>query len=81
MDKYENYDLVIAYAVSIMEGRKIACKELIQGCCRFIQDLDNQAYDFKPNDAEFVIRFIEQLCKHKQGEMLDGRRCLANHFC
>lgn len=60
------------YANSIIEGRKKACKEIKQGCDRFINDLKNLDYDFNPKDAEFVIGIIETTFVHAQGEMLDG---------
>lgn len=60
------------YAKSIVEGRKVACKELIQACRRFLTDLDNPKYDFNPKDAEFVIQIIEKTFVHDQGEKLDG---------
>lgn len=70
--KHKNFDLVMEYANSIVEGRKIACKEQIQGCQRFLDDLNNPAYDFNPKDAEFVIGIIEKTFVHAQGERLDG---------
>ncbi|MFN0222119.1 terminase large subunit [Paenibacillus sp. KR2-11] len=60
------------YARSIVEGRKIASKELIQACQRFLKDLENPAYDFDPADAEFVIEIMEDTFVHDQGEALDG---------
>ena len=68
----KNYDLVMEYANSIVEGRKIACREQIQGCQRFLNDLKNPDYEFKTKDAEFVIYIIENTFVHMQGEMLDG---------
>ncbi|EGW36472.1 terminase large subunit [Desulfosporosinus sp. OT] len=70
--KHKNFDLVLEYANSIVEGRKVACKEQIQGCQRFLDDLQNPAYDFNPKDAEFVILLIERTFVHMQGERLDG---------
>lgn len=72
MKKYPNYDVVLEYAASVVEGRKIACKEQIQGCQRFLDDLKNPDYDFNPKDAEFVIGIIEKTFVHDQGEKLDG---------
>lgn len=72
MTKYRNYDIVMEYAKSIVENRKVACKELIQACKRFLKDLENPAYDFNPKDAEFVIQIIEKTFVHDQGEKLDG---------
>lgn len=60
------------YANSIVEGRKIACKEQIQGCQRFLKDLENPKYEFNPKDAEFVIQIIEKTFCHAQGEKIDG---------
>ncbi len=60
------------YAKSIVEGRKVACKETIQMCQRFLDDLNNPAYDFNPKNAEFVIQIIEKTFVHDQGERLDG---------
>ncbi|MCU4822687.1 terminase large subunit [Bacillus cereus] len=72
MSKYENYNLVMEYASSIVEGGKLANKEQIQGCERFLRDLKNPDYEFNPKDAEFVIRIIEKTFVHAQGEKLDG---------
>ncbi len=70
--KFKNYDIVMEYAQSIVDGRKIACKELIQACERFLRDLENPVYDFNPKDAEFVIGIIEKTFVHDKGEKLDG---------
>jgi phage terminase large subunit-like protein len=60
------------YVSSIVEERKPANKEQIQGCQRFLKDLKNPDYEFNPKDAEFVIGIIEKTFVHAQGEMLDG---------
>ncbi len=65
-------DEVLEYARSIVEGRKIACKEQIQGCQRFLNDLKDSRWDFNSKDADFVIGIIERTFKHRQGEDLDG---------
>lgn len=70
--KFKNYDLVMEYAKNIITGKKLANKEQIQGCQRFINDLENEDYDFNPKDAEFVIGIIEKTFVHAQGERLDG---------
>jgi len=70
--KHKNFDLVLEYANSIVEGRKVACKEQIQGCQRFLDDLNNPAYDFNPKDAEFVIGIIEKTFAHQKGEDMQG---------
>lgn len=70
--EYKNYDTVMEYANSIVEGRKKACKNQILGCKRFLSDLKNSKYEFKPKNAEFVIQIIENTFCHQQGEKLDG---------
>lgn len=72
MDKYKNYDGVMEYVDSIVSGRKIANKDRILGCKRFLKDLQNPDYDFNPKNAEFVIQIIETTFCHQQGERLDG---------
>ena len=72
MKKFKNYEVVMEYAKSIVEGRKVACKELIQAAKRFFKDLKNPKYEFNPKDAEFVIQIIEKTFVHDQGERLDG---------
>ncbi len=70
--KFKHYDIVMEYANSVVEGRKVANKETIQMCQRFLDDLKNEEYDFKPKDAEFVIGIIQKTFVHDKGEKLDG---------
>lgn len=72
MDKQSNLPVVMEYANSVAEGRKIACKETKQACRRFLDDLRDSRWDFRIDDAEFVIRVIEHTFRHAQGEKLDG---------
>lgn len=60
------------YAQSITDGIKLAGEEIVQSASRFLSDLDNKSYDFRPKDAEFVIQIIEKTFVHDQGERLDG---------
>ena len=75
--KPTGYDVVVAYAQSIQDGQKIACREKIQECERFFRDLENPAYEFDCKDPEFVIRFIETCVSHKEGESLTGEPLLG----
>lgn len=80
MKKYKNFDVVMEYAKSVVEGRKVACKETIQMCQRFLDDLENPAYDFNPRDAEFVIGIIEKTFVHQKGEDMQGRPLRGRPF-
>jgi len=68
----KHINVVMEYAKSIVEGRKVACKEQIQCCQRFLNDLQNPQWEFHGKDADFVIGIIERTFKHRQGEALDG---------
>lgn len=70
--RYPNQAVVDGYVDAILSGEKAACPELIQACQRYRRDLESAAYDFRPRDAEFVIRIIETTFVHMQGERLDG---------
>ncbi len=72
MTKGKNYNVVMEYANSIVQGRKVANREVIQACQRFLRDLQNDAYEFNPKDAEFVIGIIEKTFVHQKGENMEG---------
>jgi phage terminase large subunit-like protein len=67
-----NYKEVLQYVDSILSGEKLACKETIQACERFRNNLENPEYELQVWDPEFVIGIIENLFVHDQGERLDG---------
>lgn len=68
----QHADVVMEYARSIVEKRKVACREQIQGCQRFLDDLKDPRWEFRSKDADFVIGIIEKTFRHRQGEALDG---------
>ena len=79
-DKPKHCGAVLEYANSIVAGQKIACRETIQACERFLGDLDNPAYDFRAKDPEFVINIIEKLFVHEKGEDMEGRPLRGRPF-
>lgn len=72
MKQGKNWHVVLEYAESIRDGRKIACVELKQAIDRFFQDLENPDYWIDYKDPEFCIGIIEKTLCHQQGEKLDG---------
>ena len=80
MQNNENYKIVLDYANKIISGDKIACKELKQACKRFIDDLERKEFDFKTDDADFVINIIEKTFVHIQGERIDGEALRGQPF-
>ena len=63
---------VLEYAQSVAEGRKVACREGVLGCKRFLRMLEDERFEIRTRDADFVIGIIERTFKHRQGEKLDG---------
>ena len=70
--KGKNWPVVLEYAESIRDGRKVACNELRQAVDRFFADLESDEYDFETKGPEFCIQIIEKTLCHQQGEKLDG---------
>lgn len=68
----KNWPVVLEYANSIREGRKVACEELRQAVARFFRDLEDPAYWMDHKAPEFCIGVIERTLCHQQGERLDG---------
>ena len=64
--------MVLAYAESVRNGKKIACLELKQAVDRFFADLENPAYEMDYTAPEFCIQIIEKTFCHQQGERIDG---------
>lgn len=69
---FKNYAVVMEYVDSIVNNKKVSCKEVKESCQRFLKDLENPLYDFNPKDAEFVINVIEKLFVHQKGESMEG---------
>jgi phage terminase large subunit-like protein len=67
--EFKNLQLVKDYARNIVNGQKIACKELTQACQRFLDHLDDDRYELKPKDAEFCIAIIEGTFVHIKGHL------------
>lgn len=70
--KHKNWPVVLEYAESIRDGKKIACVELKQAVDRFFRDLENPDYWMDYKAPEFCIQIIEKTLCHQQGESLDG---------
>ena len=58
--------------MAIKSGTKIACKEMKETVDRYLDDVASGKWDFRPEEAEKAIYFIEQTFVHKKGEDLDG---------
>lgn len=65
--------IAIKYAEDVTSGQKLAGKEIVQSCQRFLDDLKRDDLELRPKDPDFVIGIIEKLMVHKQGEDMKGR--------
>lgn len=68
----DNFKVAYDYAESIVNGKKVACKENILTAKRFLNDLKRDDLDFKQEQFDFVIGLIERTVAHQQGEDLQG---------
>lgn len=64
--------IAIKYAEEIVSGKKIAGKEVILACRRFLDDLDRKDLELHTKEPDFVIGIIEKFMVHKQGEDMNG---------
>ena len=69
--------IAIKYAEEIASGEKLAGKEVILACKRFLSDLQRDDLELHDKEAAFVLGVIEKTMVHKQGETLDGAPLLG----
>lgn len=67
MGKAKHYDEVIQYAHDVAGGKSVANRDRILACKRFLSDLENDIYEFRPRPAEFCIAIIENTFVHIKG--------------
>lgn len=65
--------VAIQYAEDIVSGKKVAGKEIIQACQRFLDDLKRDEYELHTLEPDGVIGIVEKIMIHKQGEAMDGK--------
>ena len=71
MSNAPHFARVLAWARRCAEDEG-CCEEWRLSCRRFLRDLDDPRWDFRPACAEFCIMLIEGTFCHQQGEALDG---------
>lgn len=65
--------IAINYANEIVSGKKLAGKEVVLACQRFLNDLKRDDLELRSTDPDFVIGIIEGVIVHKQGEDINGK--------
>lgn len=67
-----NYDLIMNYCNDVISGKVLVNKYREKGVERFLRGLEDDRYDFRPEEAEKLISIIEKTFVHRQGENLQG---------
>lgn len=68
------------YANDVIQGKKIAGKEIVMACQRFLDDLERDDLEFRPRDPNAVCSIIEGFFVHQQGEDMHGEPLLGKPF-
>ena len=63
---------VLAYVTGCLDGTILACPDIRQACERFVTDLADPRWEFRPAEAEYAIELIETMLCHQQGQRLDA---------
>lgn len=67
----------LAYARTVTSGEKIAGKEIVQSCARFLKDIERDDMELRSREPDLVISIIEKTMVHKQGETLSGESLMG----
>ena len=63
---------VDGYVEDVLSGKIKACEEIRLACQRYLRDLGNPKWEFRPEPANEIIAIIETTMCHQQGEFLDA---------
>lgn len=69
----EHFETAYIYAKEIADGKVLANEDRVLACKRFLNDLERDDLDFRQEDFDFVVDWIEGTVHHIQGEDKDGR--------
>lgn len=76
--KAKNYkQTALKYARDVVSGKKIAGREVVMACQRFLDDLERKDLVLKMRDPNAVCSIIEGLFVHQQGEDIHGNPLLG----
>ena len=75
----ENEQLVLDYATRTVDN-PLACMDTRAAARRFLNDLDSGRWDWRPEEAEFIIMCMETLFCHQKGESIEGRPLRGTPF-
>lgn len=64
--------IAVDYAKTVTSGEKVAGKEIVLACQRFLDDMTREDLELHTREPDFLCGIIEKVFVHKQGESLDG---------
>lgn len=73
MIQMTNLERAKDFANRLISGQKLANKEQVQAAQRFLDDLEDERWEYRAKQADFVINIIEKTMVHVQGEDRDGK--------
>ena len=69
----ESYKSVaVKYARDVISGKKLAGKEVILACQRFLDDMKRPEFKIDVTAPDFIININQKVMVHKQGEDING---------
>lgn len=72
--------VAIDYAKSVVSGKKIAGKEVILACERFLNDLKRKDLELRTREPDLAINIMQKFLVHQQGEDLKGNPLQGKPF-
>ena len=72
--------VALQYANDVVDGKRIAGKEIILACQRFIDDLKRDDIELRTADPDLAINIMQSVLVHQQGEDMDGNPLQGKPF-
>lgn len=60
------------FAKDVVSGKKVAGKEIVLACKRYLKDLKRKDIELRPKEPDLAINIIQTVLVHQQGEDLEG---------
>lgn len=74
------FKTAVEFAEDVISGKKIAGKEIVMACQRFLDDLKRTDIEMRKRDPNAVCSIIEGFFVHQQGEDMHGEPLLGKPF-
>lgn len=71
---------VIKFAQDIVDGKDTQCRDIVNACKRFFNDLERKDLELRTKDPDIVINLIESTIVLQQGEDMNGLPMLGKPF-